>query len=429
MIPSLGGPARTTPTANAVIDATMEPQGGFNFRQFWHAFLERLWIVVLCLVAGLFIAIGYLARTPKTYQAHAVLEVDFQEPTVVTGEENSARMRPMFLASQEALRTIEQNLTNRSLLARVIRAENLAEDGGRALLGGNTNIKRTVSPTPASSDSKSEPNLVGGMKFTPMEEGLAGALAGMVRPVIRRGTRLIDLYVTNRDPIMAQRLGEAVGREYIRNSIEHRAAFSQESLRYLLEEEERLKANLQKSEAAVAEYKEKTPDALQLGGGAAATGSQAGAGAGAGGGRGGLVEDKLQELSTKLTAAKSERLRLEGELNQVEEAGNNLDELLAVPSVAAAPMVNERRRDVAQMEGTIAALAQRYKDKHPKMIAARAAMKEAQQSLRQAVQAQPALLRNAIEQATHAEESLQAAANAQEKAALDLNKEAIGYQE
>jgi capsular exopolysaccharide synthesis family protein len=428
-------PAPATPAAspsraiNPAIDAMMEPQRGFNLRQFWHAFLERIWIVALCVLAGFFVALGYLSRTPKSYQAHAVLEVDFQEPTIVAGEENSARMRSMFLASQDALRTIEQNLTNRSLLARVIRAENLAEDGGRELLGRNPNNKKAASPTPSSSDSKSEPNLVGGMKFTPMEEGLAGALSGMVRPVIRRGTRLIDLYITNRDPVMAQRLAEAVGREYIRNSIEHRAAFSQESLRYLLEEEERLKANLQKSEVAVAEYKEKTPDALQLGGGAAATGSQAGAGAGAGGGRGGLVEDKLQELSTKLTAAKSERLRLESELNQVEEAGNNLDELLAVPSVAAAPMVNERRRDVAQMEGTIAALAQRYKDKHPKMIAARAAMKEAQQSLRQTVLTQPALLRNAIEQATHAEESLQAAANAQEKAALALNKAAIGYQE
>src|SRR5205823_14328942 len=114
---------------------------------------------------------------------------------------------------------------------------------------------------------------------TPLEEALGGALIPMVRPVIRRGTRLIDLYVTHRDPVMAQKLAEAVGREYIRNSIERRANFSQESLRYLLEEEERLKANLQNSEAAVAEYKAKTPDALQLGGGAAATGSQTGAGA------------------------------------------------------------------------------------------------------------------------------------------------------
>src|SRR6267143_1766378 len=150
----------------------------------------------------------------------------------------------------------------------------------------------------------------------------------MVKASIRRGTRLIDLYVTNRDPVMAQRLAEAVGREYIRNSIERRASFSQEALRYLVEEEERLKGNLQKSEAAVAEYKEKTPDALQLGGGAAATGSQTGSGAGAGGGRGGLVEDKLQELTTKLTTAKSERLRLEGELKQIDKVGDNVETLL-----------------------------------------------------------------------------------------------------
>jgi tyrosine-protein kinase Etk/Wzc len=98
-----------------------------------------------------------------------------------------------------------------------------------------------------------------------MEDALGGALASMVKPVIRRGTRLIDLYVINRDPAMAQRLAEAIGREYIRMSIERRANFSQESLRYLMEEEERLKTNLQRSEAAVAEYKAKTPDALQLG--------------------------------------------------------------------------------------------------------------------------------------------------------------------
>src|SRR5205823_7771345 len=81
------------------------------------------------------VALGYLGRTPKTYQSHAVLEVDFQEPTFVAGDDSPMRMRSMFLASQEALRTIEQNLTNRQMLARVIRAEGLADDDGKALLG------------------------------------------------------------------------------------------------------------------------------------------------------------------------------------------------------------------------------------------------------------------------------------------------------
>src|ERR1700730_5421433 len=306
--------APASPAVHPAIDVMMEPQRGFNLRQFWHALLERLWIVALCVLAGLFIALGYLGRTPKTYQAHTVLEVDFQEPSFIPGEDASMRMRSMFLASQEALRTIEQNLTNRAMLARVIRADGLAEDGGAALLGRDVNRGDTAktSPAPAAQpeSSRSQPNLVAGTSFTPMEEALAGALSGMVKASIRRGTRLIDLYVTNRDPVMAQRLAEAVGRGYIRHSIERRASFSQEALRYLLEEEERLKTNLQKSEAAVAEYKAKTPDALQLGGGTVSTGSQAGSGAGAGGSRGGIVEDKLQDLNNKLKTAKTDRLPL-----------------------------------------------------------------------------------------------------------------------
>ena len=410
-----------------------ELKSGLDFRRLWHSLVERIWIVALCVLAGFFLALGYLARTPKLYQGHTVLEVEFQEPTLVTTEDSTARMRSTFLASQEALRTIEQNLTNQTLLARVIRSEGLAEDDGRALLGNQNIASRSKSnatpgtgPAPGTIKTQSA---VGVGTFTPLEEALGRALAGMVNPVIRRGTRLIDLYVTNRDPAMAQRLAEAIGREYIRNSIERRASLSEESLRYLLEEEERLKVNLQKSEAAVAEYKAKNPDALQLGGGTAATGSQQGSGAGAGGPRGGLVEDKLQELSSKLTAAKADQLRLEGELKQIEQAGENIDALLAIPSISTAGLVMDAQRSVTHVEASIATLALRYKEKHPKMMAARAALAEAKEKLRQAAMAQPPILRNAIEQTKATEASLQGALQDQQGVAVALNRTAIGYQE
>jgi capsular exopolysaccharide synthesis family protein len=267
---------------------------------------------------------------------------------------------------------------------------------------------------------------VSGPSFTPLEEALGGAISQMVTPVIRRGTRLIDLYVKNRDPAMAQRLAEAVGREYIRSSIEQRASFSQDTLRYLLEEEERLKKNLQKSESAVAEYKAKTPDALQLGGSATATGSQAGAGSTAP--RGG-VEDKLQELSNKLSTARAERIKLEAELAQVAGAGQNVEALLAIQSIATAQPVVDRRRDLAQAEAFLAALSQRYKEKHPKMMAARAALEQAQDALGLAVLGQPAVMKNGLDQTRTTEASLESASREQEKAALALNKAAIPYQE
>jgi len=412
---------RLTPADSAAPGSTSLPnpgaaeRGRTDFRHLWHTVLEKVWILILCTVAGLFLALGYLARTPKLYQGHVVLEVDIQEPTVVRSDDMSSRMRSAFLASQDALRTIEQNLTNRTLLARVIRSEGLAEDDGRALLG--VSKARLAPKKDATKTSSSETAL------TQTEQALGGALSTMVKPVVRRGTRLIDLYVVNQDPALAQRLAEAVGREYIRSSIERRANFAEDTLRYLLEEEERLKTNLAKSEAAVAEYKAKTPDALQLGGGVNSNTNQNAAG------RTGGVEEKLQELSTKTTAAKTERLRLEGELAMIEQAGDNLDKLLSVPSIANAPAVVERRRDVAQVEAALATLSQRYKEKHPRVIAAKAALNEARAALKQTVMQQPAVLKNAIEEARATEDSLRAAAGDQEKAALALNKAAIGYQE
>jgi succinoglycan biosynthesis transport protein ExoP len=403
-----------------------EQKRGLDFLRLWHSLIERFWILVICIVAGLVLAIGYLVRTPKLYQGHTVLEVELQEPNFVGSGDAESRTRSMFLASQEALRTIEQNITNRTLLARVVRAEGLADDGGKALLGLSATAKDSAKSTPAHT-SASDNDALDEPIFTPLEESLAGAMTGMVKPMIRRGTRLIDIYVTNHDPVMAQRLAEAVGREYIRYTIAQRAGFSQSALRYLLEEEERLKANLQRSEAAVADYKEKTPDALQLGGVASATGSQTGAGSS---GRGGdLVGDKLQELNSKLTAAKADRIRIENELKQVEGSGDDVDALLAIPSINAAQTVVDRRRDVSQLETTVATLSQRYKDKYPKMIAARAALQEAKDALRRAVLDQPNVLQNMLEQAKATETSSQMAVQEQEKAALALNKAAIGYQQ
>jgi polysaccharide biosynthesis transport protein len=419
--------------------ASIDPTGGrrgFDFRHYWHSLVEKIWVVALCIVAGLFLGLGYLATTPKLYQGHTVLEVEMEEPSLIEGDHPSASGARSFLSSEQALRTIEQNLDNRTLMARVIHVEGLANDGGRTFLGKSVKANAKTTPAPSSprpgaasssTASVSNADLVA-PAFTPLEEAMGGTLAKMVKPVVRRNSRLIDLYVTNYDPVIAQRLAEAVAREYIRSAIERRMGFSQQSLRYLLEEEERLKNNLRKSEHAVAEYKEKTPDALQLGGGAAATGTQTGAGAGTAT-RGGLVEDKLQELTSKLTAAKADRMRLEGELRQVEQTGENVDGLVAIPSIGSATLVADHRKDVVQLEATVATLSQRYKEKHPKMLAARAALTEARAALKRAVLAQPAVLKSTIEQAHTTEANLTVAVREQEKAALALNKAAIGYQE
>src|SRR5262249_61064199 len=110
------------------------------------------------------------------------------------------------------------------------------------------------------------------------------------------------------------------------------------------------------------ESKAKNADGLPLGGGPHARGSQQGSGGGAGGPRGGLVEDNLQDLNSKLTGIKADRIRLEGELEQIHESRDNIEALLQIPSISSAPMVTEARGTVTQIEASITTYALRYKD-------------------------------------------------------------------
>ena len=93
-----------------------------------------------------------------------------------------------------------------------------------------------------------------------------------------------------------------------------------------------------------------------------------------------MVEDNLQDINTKLAAARTDQIRLEGQLQQLDQIGNNIDALLALPVVSAAPMVADARAKIIQIEAGIATLALRYKDKHPRMMAAKASLAEAKTS-------------------------------------------------
>ena len=349
--------------------------GGFDYRHLWHQLLEKLWVIVLCTLAGLFLALGYLSRTTPLYQSRVTLQVDLQDPDVVAvaGARSGSLGGTLGLASLEALRTIEQNLRNRALLVRVIRADNLAADGGKALLGvsllgENNNTAASATPTPAS-PAASAPAGAGGAAGsdysgtaappTALEDALAGALSQMVTATIRRGTRLIDVFVVNRDPALARKLADSLGNEYIRASIGRRVSFNQEALRFLVQQAEQLRGDLQKAEKKVTEFKEKNPNALYFGGSAAATGSGAGT---TNAGRGGVVETRLEKLSSDLTTVRGERVKLEGELAQVERAKGNINALLDIPFIAAAPAVVNARRDLNALQAQVAALAQRYKE-------------------------------------------------------------------
>ena len=307
---------------------------GFDYRQFVHYLLEKSWIIVLCGLAGTFFGVSYLYRTPKLYQSRAVLEVDVQEQNVAP----VAAIQSMNLQSLEQLRTIEQNLRTRSLMERVALATDLAN---------NPNFL---------------PPSENGQPYS--TESIANALLKMVNPAVRRGTRLIDVTVTHTDPRVAQIIADSVGKEYIRQSIEKRAGTARIAYDFLREEADRLKKKVTDSENKIQAYREER-------------------GSTSFSDRENIVSTKLQDLNTKVTQIKADRLRLESDFTQIDKFKNDPDQLLTVSSIANHPTVVDNKNQITNQLGQIANLSQRYKEKHPRMIQARSQLDSNKKSLRE----------------------------------------------
>lgn len=348
-----------------------------DLRTLFYVLLERAWVVLLLAVAGLLLAAGYIKRAPVLYSSTATLEVQQEEQKIVKMDRAMDRED---LRSLDVLQTIAQELKSRSLFERVIDTNHLGAD----------------------------PRFVGLMNGAPSREILAGALSRMTDVRLRRGTRLIDITVVHQVPELAQLIANSIVTEYKEQSVEQHTSTSEVANEFLLQEANRLKEKLQKSENDLQAYRERTA-AVSLDD------------------RQNTVVAKLKELSTRVTEAKSARIRAESDYAQVERLGTNVQALLVLPVVANDAKVAEIQMTMNKQEGDLANLRQRYKEKHPKYLQALSELNEWRSAFTNAVLQVPRTVKSTLESIRASEQALSEALTKQETAAIDLNKLSIQY--
>ena len=211
---------------------------------------------------------------------------------------------------------------------------------------------------------------------------------------LRRGTRLIDITVDDKDPKRAKQLAESMVKEFVNQSFEQELGLSETASDYLRQEADRLKAKLQGAEQAVQIFRE-THNAVSLED------------------KQNIIVEKLKDLNLKVTEAKSERLKLEADVATIKQGkAKTPDELLMLPSVAALPVVASLRQELADRES-------RYK--------AEGQLRGLQDSLNRTVINASNMVIKSYEAAKSTEAKLTTALQEQEQAALELNKIAIPY--
>lgn len=351
-------------------------RSSLNFKKFIHILLEKAWLVATCLVIAVVAAIFYLQKSPPLFASTATILVEQSDKNVV----NVQKVQQEDYRGLESLRTIEQILKSRTLLERVASANKLSRD------------PRFLPQT--------------GIEYTDAE--VANILSKMITVSLRRFTRLIDITVVHTNPDVAALVANSLVKEHARQHLENYSSTSDIASEFLVEEAQRLKKDLSDSENALHSYREKTKTvSLEQ--------------------RQDIVNPKLIELSQRLTAAKSDRIKTLILISQVRELGTNVQALMTLPVVANDASVVAVKEKITQAEAEFANLTQRYGEKHPKYIQAASQLREWKSNFTNAVLKIPQTVEAAYETAKAAETALESALKEQEEVALALNKQSIGY--
>ena len=345
---------------------------------YYHMLREKAWIVITCALVAAALGGAYVLRTPKVYQSTAGVQVEQAEHKVVNIEDVSSED----LGSLELLRTIEQNLSNHTLMERVVSTMGLtATEVG---LPPNPRVPYNVSD-------------------------IADALGRNVSVKLVRNTRLIGVSAANTSPELAQRIASTIVEQYIESNQEYHVGVATDANKFLLQQADQLKAKLEQSEQQLQNYKEES-QAVSL------EGSQ------------NITVEKLKDLNEKLTTAKADRLKLEADNSQVQKlAGQPPVNFLTIASVADSQAVLEAKKQMMEQESELANLKQRYLPKHPRYIQAEAALKALKDGLDSTIMGAAASVSTQYQAAAETENELSEALKEQEQMALHLNKIAIPY--
>ena len=346
-----------------------------EFHKYWHALIERIWIVVLCIVLCVAGGAIYLRRASVLYSSTATIQVEQTQQRVFKDGSPSENLQAL-----DFLQTVVQSLKARPMLESVAETNRLASN------------PRFLTET----------NDVG-------DDPVMKALDRAITVKLRRGTRLIDITVNHSDPSLAAQIANSLVEQYDRENASRHVSSSSTANELLKKEAARLADKLKESEQELQDYKETNSKAASLDD------------------KQNTVVAELKELSTKATEAKSIRIRAEADYNQVRELGTNVEALLTLATVANDSTVVASRIALSKAEDDFAVLQQRYKDKHPKYIQARSQIQNLQADLADKTLKSSQKVKAALEAATAAETALNEALRKQETASLELSQLAIKY--
>ena len=219
-----------------------------------------------------------------------------------------------------------------------------------------------------------------------LQQAVVGALMSrmIIEPV--RLSQLIKVHFDSVDPVTAAEIANVIAQAYIESDIESRDSLGVRASDWLGGRLEELKKNVEDSEQALQQYRERAR-LIEMRGLA-----QSGA------------TRQIEDQTARMIAARQRRFAAEHAYDQVNSATGDLDVLPVVVGNAGVQRLKEAERDA---ERRVADAAQRYGPEHRVMIQAQTELRETRANTRREVETVVASLKNEYELARAAEQAFE----------------------
>jgi capsular exopolysaccharide synthesis family protein len=296
--------------------------GGFDWREYYFAIKSRAWIIILCVMLATLWGIFSAATQQGLYKARSVLFIEQVKSNILSIKVEEVRDEQ--IKSIDMINTLVDLLRSYPFALRVANRLKLGQD--RAFLSAAGIHGSQASP-----------------------ERVAGALTGMVSASYRLNTRLIDIFITSRDPDVSVKLANAYAEEYLHYVRDQKSEATRSASTFLMEESDRLRKKMKASEEGMQNFRERERAASME---AMLTEAQS----------------QINELSTRQSGIQSKLTQIGSDLEVARANKGKTEELLRLPTLAGEPKVASLMAQRSALEKQFALAQQRYRAKHPLYI-------------------------------------------------------------
>ncbi|RPI53189.1 MAG: hypothetical protein EHM55_14510, partial [Acidobacteria bacterium] len=373
--------------------------------------VKRRHVAIAVFVAIFLSAAVYSLTATPLYEGRVQLLIEADNPNVVNFTEviDEAQSRQDYYQTQYKL------LQSRSLAKQTIESLKLwdneeltpAATTGRFSVGNAVRASAAWAASLAGGKATSESEVPAPEETATQVKAIGNFLDRLtVSPV--RNSRLVEVSFQSRNPELAAKVANGVAKTYIDQNREFRFTASRDASEGLGQQLEEQRKQVEAAETALQQYREQN-DALSVAD------------------RQNIVVQKLADLNSAVTKAKTDRLLKESMYRQLAAIEHDAAALDTFPAILANQFIQQQKTELSNLQQQRAQLAEKLGERHPEMLRIQSAIQASQIKLNGEIAKVVQAVRTEYQAARAQEQSLTSALDSQKGEALLMNRKAIDY--